>query len=195
MVPGGPLGGTCLNVGCIPSKALLHASELYEIARLDFASLGIDATTVKLNLPNMMKQKADSVAQLTRGIEFLFKKNKVDWLKGVGTVSPRPGKVAVTATDGAATTARRQGYRDRLRVHPVRPPGRGGGQQADRRFHRRSDVAGGPQDADRDRRRGDPGWSWARSGAGWARKSPWWNTWTGSRRVWTRKPPGPYSER
>src|SRR5581483_6248696 len=58
---GATLGGTCLNVGCMPSKALLHASELYEIAREDFAGLGIDAT-VSLNLPTMMKQKADSVA-------------------------------------------------------------------------------------------------------------------------------------
>ena len=81
--PGGPLGGTCLNVGCMPSKALLHASELYEMALKDFSGLGIEAA-VGLNLPQMMKQKADSVGQLTKGIEFLFKKNKVDWVKGVG---------------------------------------------------------------------------------------------------------------
>ena len=96
---GGTLGGTCLNVGCMPSKALLHASELYEIAQKDFAGLGIDAS-VKLNLPAMMKQKADSVAQLTKGIEFLFRKNKVDWLKGVGRITG-PGKVGVTGADGA----------------------------------------------------------------------------------------------
>jgi dihydrolipoamide dehydrogenase len=94
----GTLGGTCLNVGCMPSKALLHASELYEIARKDFAGLGIDAK-VSLNLPTMMKQKADSVAQLTKGVEFLFKKNKVDWLKGAGRIAGA-GKVAVTAADG-----------------------------------------------------------------------------------------------
>ena len=99
---GSTLGGTCLNVGCMPSKALLHASELYEIAAKDFASIGIDAT-VSLNLPNMMKQKADSVGQLTKGIEFLFKKNKVDWLKGVGRIAGA-GKVAVTGPDGAETT-------------------------------------------------------------------------------------------
>ncbi|MDR3512689.1 MAG: dihydrolipoyl dehydrogenase [Caulobacteraceae bacterium] len=93
------LGGTCLNVGCMPSKALLHASEFYEIAQKDFAGLGIDAK-VALNLPNMMKQKADSVAQLTKGVEFLFKKNKVDWLKGKGRIAG-PGKVAVTGADGA----------------------------------------------------------------------------------------------
>ena len=98
---GATLGGTCLNVGCMPSKALLHASELYEGARNDFAGLGIDAT-VSLNLPNMMKQKGDSVGQLTKGIEFLFKKNKVDWIKGAGTITA-PGKVSVKAADGAVS--------------------------------------------------------------------------------------------
>ena len=96
------LGGTCLNVGCIPSKALLHASEYYEMALKDFAGWGIDAT-VKLNLPNMMKQKADSVGQLTKGIEFLFKKNKVDWIKGAGRIAGA-GKVVVKADDGTETT-------------------------------------------------------------------------------------------
>jgi dihydrolipoamide dehydrogenase len=99
---GATLGGTCLNVGCMPSKALLHASELYEIARKDFASIGIDGQ-VSLNLPAMMKQKADSVAALTKGIEFLFKKNKVDWIKGAGRIAGA-GKVTVTAADGSETT-------------------------------------------------------------------------------------------
>ena len=94
------LGGTCLNVGCMPSKALLHASELYESAQKDFAGLGIDAT-VSLNLPNMMQQKADSVGQLTKGIEFLFKKNKVDWIKGAGTITAL-GKVTVHPAEGEA---------------------------------------------------------------------------------------------
>src|ERR1700733_3606978 len=69
------LGGTCLNVGCIPSKALLHASEMFEEAKTGFASLGIKVSP-ELDLPQMHKQKADSVGQLTKGIEFLFKKNK-----------------------------------------------------------------------------------------------------------------------
>src|SRR5215469_15446164 len=77
------LGGTCLNVCCMPSKALLHASEIYEGAEKHFAELGVEVTP-KLNLRQMMDQKAASVGQLTKGIEFLFKKNKVDWLKGVG---------------------------------------------------------------------------------------------------------------
>ncbi|MDZ4375546.1 MAG: dihydrolipoyl dehydrogenase [Phenylobacterium sp.] len=96
------LGGTCLNVGCMPSKALLHASEMYAAAGSEFATLGIDVSP-KLNLPQMMKQKDDSVGQLTKGIEFLFKKNKVDWVKGHGRIAG-PGKVEVTAEDGAVTT-------------------------------------------------------------------------------------------
>ncbi|WP_395674136.1 dihydrolipoyl dehydrogenase [Phenylobacterium sp.] len=100
------LGGTCLNVGCMPSKALLHASELYEAANTEFATLGIEVKP-KLNLPQMQKQKADSVGQLTKGIEFLFKKNKVDWVKGRGRIAGA-GKVEVTAADGAVTTLEAQ---------------------------------------------------------------------------------------
>ena len=95
------LGGTCLNVGCMPSKALLHASEMFEIARFDFKTLGIDAEA-KLNLPQMMKQKDESVTGLTKGIEFLFRKNKVEWLKGHGRIAG-PGKVVVRAADGSET--------------------------------------------------------------------------------------------
>jgi len=95
------LGGTCLNVGCIPSKSLLHASELFELAAKDFAGFGIEVTPT-LNLPTMMKQKADSVSQLTKGVEFLFKKNKVDWIKGFARLAG-PGRVEVTAADGAKT--------------------------------------------------------------------------------------------
>ena len=95
------LGGTCLNVGCMPSKALLHASEMFEIARFDFKTLGIDAEA-KLNLPQMMKQKDESVTGLTKGVEFLFRKNKVEWLKGHGRIAG-PGKVVVRAADGSET--------------------------------------------------------------------------------------------
>jgi dihydrolipoamide dehydrogenase len=97
------LGGTCLNVGCIPSKALLHASELYEMAAKDFAGLGIEVTP-RLNLPAMMKQKADSVGALTKGVEFLFKKNKVDWIKGHGRLAG-PGKVEVTGENAQVLEA------------------------------------------------------------------------------------------
>jgi dihydrolipoamide dehydrogenase len=100
------LGGTCLNVGCMPSKALLHASELFAAAAgKDFATLGIEVKP-RLNLPQMMAQKADSVGQLTKGIEFLFKKNKVDWLKGRGRLDGRADgltKVVVEGAGGAAT--------------------------------------------------------------------------------------------
>ncbi len=96
------LGGTCLNIGCIPSKALLHASELFELAAKDFAGFGIEATP-RLNLPAMMKHKAESVAGLTKGVEFLFKKNKVDWLKGHGRLAG-PGKVEITAAEGEQRT-------------------------------------------------------------------------------------------
>ena len=98
----GVLGGTCLNVGCMPSKALLHASELYEAVGKEFATLGIEAKA-KLNLSQMMAQKQDSVNALTKGIEFLFKKNTVEWIKGWGRIDG-PGKVVVKGEDGAETT-------------------------------------------------------------------------------------------
>ncbi|WDH35392.1 dihydrolipoyl dehydrogenase [Pseudomonas chlororaphis] len=96
------LGGTCLNVGCMPSKALLHASELYDAAMgKEFAELGIEVKP-SLNLAQMMKQKDDSVAGLTKGIEFLFRKNKVDWIKGWGHIDG-PGQVTVTDSAGGKT--------------------------------------------------------------------------------------------
>ena len=77
------LGGTCLNVGCIPSKALLHASELYEDAHSGvLAKFGVNFKGVSLDLDQMHAEKAKAVSELTGGIEFLFKKNKVEWLKG-----------------------------------------------------------------------------------------------------------------
>jgi len=88
------LGGTCLNVGCIPSKALLHASELYETAGKDFAGLGIEVTGLKLNLDNMLKQKADAVTGLTNGVAYIMKKNKVTVFNGHGRIDG-PGRVAV----------------------------------------------------------------------------------------------------
>ena len=98
---GKTLGGTCLNVGCMPSKALLHASELFDQAKNGFKSLGIEVSPT-LNLPQMMQQKDESVATLTKGVEFLFRKNKVDWIKGTGRITG-PAKVEVTAEDGSVT--------------------------------------------------------------------------------------------
>ena len=80
------LGGTCLNVGCIPSKALLHASELFEeAAHGTLAKWGVKTSGVEIDLDTMHGEKAKAVKELTGGIEFLFKKNKVEWLKGLGT--------------------------------------------------------------------------------------------------------------
>ncbi len=95
-------GGTCLNVGCIPSKALLHASELYEEAADGFSAMGIDASP-KLDLPKMMGFKDEAVEGNTQGIEFLFKKNKIDSHHGTGRIAG-PGVVEVKGEDGATTT-------------------------------------------------------------------------------------------
>lgn len=81
------LGGTCLNVGCIPSKALLHTSEKYDEAKNHFKEIGIDAPAPKVNLKKMMGFKQSVIDANTQGIEFLFKKNKVDWLKGAGKIT------------------------------------------------------------------------------------------------------------
>ena len=80
----GSLGGTCLNIGCIPSKSLLNLSdEFHKVQNL--SSKGIDIGEVKLNLPKMMKNKDKAVTVLTKGVEFLLKKNKVTYLRGFGS--------------------------------------------------------------------------------------------------------------
>ena len=81
----GALGGTCLNVGCIPSKSLLNNSHLYHQVLHDTKGRGIEVGDVKLNLSQMMKAKDTSVNGLTKGVEFLFKKNSVDYISGTGT--------------------------------------------------------------------------------------------------------------
>src|SRR3954470_5755417 len=95
----GSFGGTCLNVGCIPSKALLHASERFHEAHTDFARLGIKAQ-VELDLPAMMAQKDKVVGELTKGVEYLFKKNKVEPIVGEARITA-PGKVEVKTKDGS----------------------------------------------------------------------------------------------
>src|ERR1700681_321081 len=95
------LGGTCLNVGCIPSKALLHASELFDLARTKFAGFGIKVSP-ELDLPTMMVQKQASVDALGHGIEFLFHKNKVDRIDGWARLDGR-GRVQVRKPDGGKT--------------------------------------------------------------------------------------------
>src|SRR5260370_41332700 len=96
-------GGTCLNVGCIPSKALLHASELYEETTHSFGRMGIDVGQPKLNLPAMMKFKDEGVDGNVKGVAFLLKKNKVDSFQGVGRIAAA-GKVEVKAADGKTQT-------------------------------------------------------------------------------------------
>ncbi|MEM1105347.1 MAG: dihydrolipoyl dehydrogenase [Pseudomonadota bacterium] len=96
------LGGTCLNVGCIPSKALLHASDMYAAAKNDFAQMGIKIGKLDLDLPQMMAQKTDAIDGLTKGVGFLFKKNKVERVNGKGEIAG-PGLVKVTASDGSVS--------------------------------------------------------------------------------------------
>lgn len=91
------LGGTCLNVGCIPSKALLHASHMLHEAHENFAKMGLDAGEITVDWAKMQGYKAETVGGNTKGIEFLFKKNKIDWLKGWATIEA-PGKVKVGDT-------------------------------------------------------------------------------------------------
>ena len=81
----GALGGTCLNVGCIPSKSLLNLSENFHKAQKDFNKQGIEIDGIKLNIEKMMSNKNKSIQVLTKGVEFLFKKNKVSYFKGFGS--------------------------------------------------------------------------------------------------------------
>src|SRR5580698_262557 len=94
------LGGTCLNIGCIPSKALLHSSENFESAGHAFAEHGIVIDSVKLDLAKMQARKDDVVTANVKGVEFLFRKNKITWLKGTGRILA-PGKVDVGGTEYA----------------------------------------------------------------------------------------------
>ena len=96
-------GGTCLNVGCIPSKALLHASEMFDLAGHDFANLGIVVGKPKLDFAALMKHKTDTVDANVSGVGFLLKKNKVESFTGHGSIKGA-GKVDVTGEDGKVTT-------------------------------------------------------------------------------------------
>jgi dihydrolipoyl dehydrogenase len=99
------LGGTCVNVGCIPSKALLTSSEHFEFARTHAAEHGVKLSGIDLDLGSMLKRKDDVVGQNTRGIEFLFKKNKITWAKGRGTLAPG-NVVSVAGADGNGASYR-----------------------------------------------------------------------------------------
>ena len=95
-------GGTCLNVGCIPSKALLQSSEYFHEAQHDFAAHGIKLESVRLDLPTMMARKNKIVSDLTGGIEFLFKKNKITGIKGTGRII-NANLIEVTDANGTKT--------------------------------------------------------------------------------------------
>lgn len=97
----GTLGGTCLNVGCIPSKAMLNNSHLFHQAQHEFKDRGIEVGEVKLNLDTMLAKKDAAVKSLTSGIEFLFKKNKVDYVKGKASFTS-PNEVSIAPIDGGS---------------------------------------------------------------------------------------------
>jgi dihydrolipoamide dehydrogenase len=97
------LGGTCLNVGCMPSKALLYASEMFEEAGHSFAKMGVTVSTPKLDLPAMMNFKQQGIDGNVKGVEFLMKKNKIDVISGKGKILGT-GKVEVTGSDGKTQT-------------------------------------------------------------------------------------------
>jgi dihydrolipoamide dehydrogenase len=96
-------GGTCLNIGCIPSKALLHASELFDEAGSHFGEFGIDISPPQLNLPRMLQHKDDTVTANVSGVEFLFRKNKITAFRGIGSVAGA-GKIAVKPETGDSQT-------------------------------------------------------------------------------------------
>ena len=100
----GTLGGTCLNIGCIPSKALLQASEKYEEAEHHLADFGVKTGKVSLDMKGLMAHKDSVVEANVKGVEFLFKKNKVDWVKGWGSLTKTPGEVAVKSANGKSQT-------------------------------------------------------------------------------------------
>ena len=96
-------GGTCVNVGCIPSKALLHATEMFAEAGHGLADLGVEVSKPKLNLKKMMEHRVKTVEQNTKGLDFLMKKNKIDVLRGFGSIAGK-GKVSVKGDDGKEQT-------------------------------------------------------------------------------------------
>ena len=133
------LGGTCLNVGCIPSKALLHATHSLHEAEHNFATMGLKGKSPSVDWKQMLAYKDDVVGQNTKGIEFLFKKNKVDWLKGWGKISGK-GEVTVgDETHKAKNIVIATGCRDR--------------REGRRDLHRRAGARQDPEETGGDRRR------------------------------------------
>ena len=117
----GTLGGTCLNVGCIPSKSLLNLSENFHKAK-NFSNLGIEIGEVKLNLQKMMKNKEKAVTILTKGVEFLFKKNKVTYFKGTGSITSA-NKISIKSNDNKNETIEAKNIIIATGSDPVSLPG------------------------------------------------------------------------
>ena len=103
----GSLGGTCLNVGCIPSKSLLNLSDNFAKAKNNFSNAGIETGIITLNLLKMMKAKEKSVTMLTKGVEFLFKKNKVTYIKGKASLKSNNEIIVKTDTTNKVYTAKK----------------------------------------------------------------------------------------
>ena len=131
------LGGTCLNIGCIPSKALLQSSEEFEKTKHALKDHGVLVDGVKLDLARMQARKGEVVTANTKGVEFLFRKNKVTWLKGTGRITA-PGTVDV---DGTSYTAKNIVIATGSESVPL--PGVDGGREADRHLDRRTGTGEG----------------------------------------------------
>ena len=146
-------GGTCLNVGCIPSKALLHASELFEEAGAQLRQDGHQGRRrPTLDLPAMMKFKDEGVDGNVKGVAYLLKKNKIDAFQGVGRIAA-PGKVEVTAADGKNQTLETKSDRHRDRLGRGAPQGHHDRREAHRVVDRRAGAAEGAGEAPGGRRR------------------------------------------
>ena len=148
------LGGTCLNIGCIPSKALLQSSENYTALLHGFADHGVIAGNVSLDLARMQARKGEVVTANVKGVEFLFKKNKVTWLKGEGKLLG-DGRVAVSGTEYQAKNIVIATGSESTPLN-----GRGGRRENHRHLHRRLGTGQGSWPSGGDRRRRD------RSGTG-----------------------------
>ncbi len=118
----GALGGTCLNVGCIPSKTLLNISHKYHEAKHSFNDFGIECSSVSVDINKMMSKKTKVVDQLTKGIEGLFRKNKVDYLKGLGKFQDA-NTLAVEQLDGSTKVVKAKNYLIATGSEPNNLPG------------------------------------------------------------------------
>lgn len=128
-------GGTCLNIGCIPSKALLQASERFEEASHMLPKMGVVVGKPKLDLPTMLKFKDDGVDGNVKGVSFLFKKNKIDPYVGTGKIFGA-GKVEAKGADGKTQVLETEEHRDRHRLRSGQAQGRRDRREADRVVHR-----------------------------------------------------------